>query len=125
MARKGCPPASGNPSIGKLLDLYRNDPDAGIHGAAAWTLRKWGQQVKLKEADAQLMKVKKWGERRWYVNGQGQTFAVIEGPVEFRMGSPSTEPVGVAERDAPSARSSPADSPSPLRRSRSSSIRCS
>ena len=29
------------PSIGKLLDLYRNDPDAGIHGAAEWTLRQW------------------------------------------------------------------------------------
>ena len=24
----------------KLLDLYRNDPDSGIHGAATWTLRK-------------------------------------------------------------------------------------
>jgi formylglycine-generating enzyme required for sulfatase activity len=85
-------PGERGPLIGKLLDLYRNDPDSGIHSAAAWTLRKWGQQVKLKEADAQLMKIKTWGERRWYVNGQGQTFAVIEGPVEFRMGSPPNEP---------------------------------
>jgi formylglycine-generating enzyme required for sulfatase activity len=38
------------------------------------------------------MKIKDWGERRWYVNGQGQTYAVIEGPVEFRMGSPPCEP---------------------------------
>ena len=37
------------------------------------------------------MKAKDWGERRWYVNGQGQTYAVIEGPVEFRMGSPPTD----------------------------------
>ncbi len=73
------------------LDLYRNDPDAGIHGAAEWTLRKWGQQAKLKEVDAQLMKVKDWGERRWFMNSQGQTFAVIEGPVEFRIGSPPTD----------------------------------
>jgi hypothetical protein len=80
------------PLISKLLDLYRNDPDSGIHGAAEWTLRKWGQQEKLKELVAELMKVKDWGERRWYVNGQGQTYAVIEGPVEFRMGSPPTEP---------------------------------
>jgi formylglycine-generating enzyme required for sulfatase activity/tetratricopeptide (TPR) repeat protein len=78
--------------ISKLLDLYRNDPDAGIHGAAEWTLKKWGQQDKLKEVDAQLIKRKDWGERRWFLNGQGQTFAVIEGPVEFRMGSPPTEP---------------------------------
>ena len=42
------------------------------------------------------MKVKDRGERRWYVNGQGQTFAVIEGPVEFRMGSPPTETERIA-----------------------------
>jgi formylglycine-generating enzyme required for sulfatase activity len=77
---------------GKLLDLYRNDPDAGVHGAAEWTLRQWKQQEKLKELDAQSMKVKDRGDRRWFVNSQGQTFAVIEGPVEFRMGSPPIEP---------------------------------
>jgi eukaryotic-like serine/threonine-protein kinase len=78
--------------VGKLLDLYRNDADAGIHGASEWTLRKWGLQENLQQVDLQLVKLKDWGERRWYVNGQGQTFAVIEGPVEFRMGSPATEP---------------------------------
>ena len=89
---EGLSPGEREPLIGKLLDLYRNDPDSGIHGAAEWTLRQWGQQEKLKELDAELMKLKDRGERRWYVNGQGQTFAVIEGPVEFRMGSPPTEP---------------------------------
>ena len=63
---EGLSPGEREPLIGKLLDLYRNDPDAGIHGAAEWTLRKWGQQEKLKELDAQLMKVKDWGDRRWY-----------------------------------------------------------
>src|SRR5262249_53537910 len=32
------------------------------------------------------------GERRWYVNGQGQTMVLIPGPVEFLMGSPPSEP---------------------------------
>jgi formylglycine-generating enzyme required for sulfatase activity len=77
---------------GKLLDLYRNDPDAGIHGAAAWTLRQWGQQQKLAAIDADLMSLKDRGERRWFVNSLGQTFTVVEGPVEFLMGSPPTEP---------------------------------
>ena len=90
---EGLSPGEREPMIGKLLDLYRNDPDSGIHGAAEWTLRQWGQQEKLKELDAQLMKLKDRGDRRWYVNSQGQTFAVIEGPVEFRMGSPPTEQV--------------------------------
>ena len=42
--------------------------------------------------DAELLKVKDPGDRRWFVNGQGQTYAVIEGPVEVRMGSPPSEP---------------------------------
>ena len=78
------------PLIDNLLALYQNDPDAGIHGAAEWTLRKWGQQESLKEKDA-AMRGKEPGEHRWYVNGQGQTFAVIDGPIEFDMGSPPTD----------------------------------
>jgi serine/threonine protein kinase/formylglycine-generating enzyme required for sulfatase activity/tetratricopeptide (TPR) repeat protein len=80
------------PLAGMLLDLYRDDPDAGIHGAAEWTLRRWSQQDKLSELDVQLLGRKDWGHRRWFVNSQGQTFAVIEGPVEFHMGSPVTDP---------------------------------
>ena len=78
----------------KLLDLYRTDPDSGIHGAAAWTLRQWKQQESLKAVDTELAKLKDGGDRRWFVNGQGQTYVVIEGPVEFGMGSP----FGVPER---------------------------
>ena len=101
---EGLSPGEREPLTGKLLDLYRNDPDAGIHGAAEWTLRQWKQQEKLKELDAELMKLKDRGDRRWYVNSQGQTFAVIEGPVEFRMGSPPTEPERFAENETPHRR---------------------
>jgi eukaryotic-like serine/threonine-protein kinase len=91
---EGLSPGEREPLIAKLLDLYENDLDSGIHGAAEWTLRKWGQQPKLTEADGRLIKLKYEGRgpRRWYVNGEGQTFALIEGPVEFTMGSPPTEP---------------------------------
>ena len=68
--------------------MYRNDPDAGIHGAAEWTLRRWKQEEKLAAIDVELKKLKDRGNRRWYVNSEGQTLAVIEGPVEFSMGSP-------------------------------------
>ncbi len=71
------------PMVGKLLDLYRNDPDAGVHGAAEWTLRQWKNEEKLKEIDAELSKLKDRGERRWFVSSLGQTFTVIDGPVEF------------------------------------------
>ncbi len=91
------------PLIAKLLDLYENDSDAGIHGAAEWTLRQWDQPAKLNEIDAKL-KGKDKGDRRWYVNCQGQTFVVIEGPVEFGMGSPPDEPDRVAETEIPHRR---------------------
>jgi formylglycine-generating enzyme required for sulfatase activity len=85
--------------VDKLLDGYRNDPDAGIHGALEWTLRRWKQQDKLKAIDAELSKIADRGERRWYVNGQRQTFAVIDGPVELRVGSPLHEPGRVAGQE--------------------------
>ena len=104
---EGLSPGEREPLIGKLLDLYRNDPDSGIHGAAEWTLRQWKQQEKLKELDAELMKLKDRGDRRWFVNSQGQTFAVIEGPVEFRMGSPPTEPERIRQDETPQPRGHP------------------
>ena len=98
---EGLSPSEREPLTGKLLGLYRNDPDAGIHGAAEWTLRRWKQHDKLKELDAQLMKIKDWGDRRWFVNSQGQSFAVIDGPVEFRMGSPPTDTERILGTETP------------------------
>ena len=89
---EGLSPGEREPLAAKLLAVYRDDPDAGVHGAAAWTLRQWGLKDKLVALDAELGKLKDPGGRRWYVNGQGQTFAVIAGPVEFRMGAPADEP---------------------------------
>jgi formylglycine-generating enzyme required for sulfatase activity len=77
--------------VAKLLERYRNDPDAGIHGAVEWTLRQWNQQDKLVAADRELMTIKERGARRWFVNSLGQTFTVVNGPVEFDMGSPESE----------------------------------
>src|SRR5262249_34787674 len=37
--------------IPKVLKLYRNDPDAGLHGAADWLLRQWGKRDDLKDID--------------------------------------------------------------------------
>jgi serine/threonine protein kinase/tetratricopeptide (TPR) repeat protein len=89
---EGLSPGEREPLAARLLAAYRDDPDAGVHGAAAWTLRQWGLKEKLAPIDTELAKLKDSGGRRWYVNGQGQTFAVIDGPVEFRMGAPADEP---------------------------------
>jgi formylglycine-generating enzyme required for sulfatase activity len=85
----------------RLLNWYRNDPDAGIHGAVDWLLRHnrqgpnsreldWGQATALEAVDADLAG-KTPGERHWYVSKTGQSFSVISGPVEFTMGSPNSE----------------------------------
>ncbi len=50
------------------------------------------QQEKLKEANADLNRLDGAGDRRWFVNSQGQTFAYVDGPAEFQMGSPDSEP---------------------------------
>src|SRR5208282_6132087 len=83
-------PDKREPLVEHLLEMYRNDPDAGIHGAAEWMLRRWKQ--KLAAIDVELKKLKDRGNCHWYLNSEGQTFVVIEGPVEFSMGSPHSEP---------------------------------
>jgi formylglycine-generating enzyme required for sulfatase activity len=108
----------------KLLLLYRTHPDAGLHGALDWLLRRrWGRLADVREFDrecaararaAQVVRSlpdavplgplgplaamrrtlppRGPADSDWFVNGEGQTFAVVRGPVEFTMGTPTTEP---------------------------------
>jgi formylglycine-generating enzyme required for sulfatase activity/serine/threonine protein kinase len=76
--------------VDRFLALYRDDPDPGIHGASEWLLRRWGQQETIQDV-VQGLRGQTVAKHRWCVNGQGQTFTLIEGPVEFLMGSPETE----------------------------------
>jgi formylglycine-generating enzyme required for sulfatase activity len=82
-------PGVREPLAATLLQAYRDDPDAGIHGAAEWTLRRLGEPKSL--AAIALPSFDNRGNRRWYANPQGQTMALIEGPVLFSMGSPESE----------------------------------
>ena len=104
-------PADGEPLIRRVWQLYQEEPDAGLHAAAEWLLRQWGQQEKLKEFEEEWARNKvKGGEvegtrltsptdpprrypatPRWYVNGEGQTMVVVPGRITFQIGSPPTE----------------------------------
>jgi formylglycine-generating enzyme required for sulfatase activity/tetratricopeptide (TPR) repeat protein len=103
------------PLVKKLLDWYRHDPDPGVHGAIDWLLRHakegpdhrpldWGQAKQLEQIDQQLRRRDPDGKRRWYVNGQGQTMVLMPGPVEFRMGSPHTDPERIMPNERPHRR---------------------
>jgi formylglycine-generating enzyme required for sulfatase activity len=78
--------AGGGQLVARLLGLYRDDPDAGIHGAAGWVLRQSGEGEKLKEIDAELATGRAEGGRRWFVNRQGQTLVVLPPPGEVVLG---------------------------------------
>ncbi len=71
---------------------YREDPDPGIHSAAEWLQRRW----KMADRVAPIKTGTGWApgaitKPGWYVNGQGQTFAVIPAPGQFEIGSPKGE----------------------------------
>jgi formylglycine-generating enzyme required for sulfatase activity len=99
------PAVEREPLISRLIGLYRDDPDAGVHAAAEWALRQWRRERELDDADADLKRRREPGDRRWYLNGEGQTFAVIAGPDHFWMGSPAadTERNGSSETRHPIA----------------------
>ena len=75
--------------VPQLLQMYRDDPDPGIHGAAEWLLRQWQRSDEMKEIDKGLATGKVEGQRQWYINREGQTMVVVANAGEFWMGEGS------------------------------------
>lgn len=73
--------------IPRLLQLYRDDPDPGIHGAAEWLLRQWRASDEMKAVDKELETGKVEGQRKWYLNLQGQTMVVVPSGEFWRYNS--------------------------------------
>jgi len=87
------PVADRKPLIEFMANLFEQDPDPGLHAAAEWLLRRWGEGPRLdailatlrpKDAHASILTN---DARRWFVNSQGQTLVVID-IGDSRMGSP-------------------------------------
>jgi formylglycine-generating enzyme required for sulfatase activity len=79
----------------ELIEIYGEDPDAGIHGTAEWALRQLGavdEIAKVREAYALGAAI---GERKWYLTKSKQlppmTMMIIHPAEEFLMGSPVSE----------------------------------
>jgi formylglycine-generating enzyme required for sulfatase activity/predicted Ser/Thr protein kinase len=69
-----------------LLALFKDAPDAGLHASARWTLKSFGFENDVREVENSLRSKDPPADRKWYVDSQGITFTLIQGPVEFRMG---------------------------------------
>jgi formylglycine-generating enzyme required for sulfatase activity len=77
--------------VPRLLGWYRDELDPGVHSAIDWLLRRrWGRAEGLDRIDREL-RGRSAPERDWHINSEGQTFAIIRGPIDFRMGSPARE----------------------------------
>jgi formylglycine-generating enzyme required for sulfatase activity len=85
-----------------LLQLYRDDPDPGVHSAIDWLFRyssegatrrrlDWGQARVLDVIGRQLSGSRAQN-RGWRVNTIGQTMIVVRSPGSFMMGAPENEP---------------------------------
>jgi formylglycine-generating enzyme required for sulfatase activity len=85
------PPAERDRLTPRLLDSYANDPDSGMHGALAWTLRQWNRHAELQNVNRKFATGLAAGNRRWFVNRQGQTLAIIPPPGGIVIGSPPSE----------------------------------
>ena len=110
------PPGEREPLVASSWTATATTPTPGFMGRRNGRCGSGSSDEKLKKIDAELTKLKDRGDRRWYVNSQGQTLALIEGPVEFRMGSPPSRAGTIQRRDAAPPSRSPGASPSPPRR---------
>jgi len=79
------------PLVEHLLALYRDHPDAGLHSAAEYVLRRWEQAERLAAIDRELASHEPIGQRRWYVTAQGHTMVLLPGRAAFWMGAPEEE----------------------------------
>jgi formylglycine-generating enzyme required for sulfatase activity len=70
----------------RLLQLYRDEADPGMHAAAEWLLRHWQLDDALKKINKELATGKVEGKRHWYINRQGQTMMIVADAGGFWMG---------------------------------------
>ena len=93
-----------NDRTAELLRLYQSHPDAGVHAAIAYLLRKW-DRPELAEIDKTLQS-SEWptDDRRWHHAPSGIVFSIFRDPPAFRMGSPDGEDFPAPEEETQHSR---------------------
>ncbi|MCA9036654.1 MAG: protein kinase, partial [Planctomycetaceae bacterium] len=80
--------------VEKIARWYASDPSSGIHGAAGWLLRRWGQNKHVEQVDHHVVPYDPDGRRQWFVEelaGEFLTWIVFR-PGVAAIGSRSGEP---------------------------------
>jgi hypothetical protein len=76
--------------VQRLATWYRDDPDAGLHAALDWTLRRLGQQARLEVIDRELALLGRRPGFGWFLTSAGDAFAIVGGdalwPRRFAIG---------------------------------------
>ncbi|MDQ2924274.1 MAG: bifunctional serine/threonine-protein kinase/formylglycine-generating enzyme family protein, partial [Acidobacteriota bacterium] len=62
--RDEIPAARRESLLKQLADWYRNDPSSGVHGAAGWLLRQWGQTDVARQVDQTAVPYA--ADREWF-----------------------------------------------------------
>jgi serine/threonine protein kinase len=84
----GQPPSGISQELpGRLIAMYRDHPDPGVHSSLGYLLQRWGMNAEVKSIDLELAG-KERGKRRWYVTPAAITMAVIDLPAEVRSRLP-------------------------------------
>jgi formylglycine-generating enzyme required for sulfatase activity len=70
---------------------FQEDPNAGVHSAAEWLLRRWNHSPLVATIEREVSnRPAAWAvsasERNWYVDAAGNTFIVFRGPNSVLMG---------------------------------------
>jgi formylglycine-generating enzyme required for sulfatase activity len=71
--------------------LWRTSPDAGVHSAAEHLLDVSGRRGSASPLAADTPAEALAAGRRWWVAPHGSTFAILQEPIVFRMGSSANE----------------------------------
>lgn len=72
--------------VPKIIEIYQNNRDSGVHGSAEYLVRKWGMTRDLTRVELQLQIGSPVKDPNWFINDQGQTMSIIRTPGEFWMG---------------------------------------
>ena len=71
--------------VRRLLGLFENDPDSGVHGSSRWLLGRWGLDREMRAIDDRLSKQPDRPGFRWRVAPSGLTLVRVDDPALGRL----------------------------------------